>query len=301
MSSRKQYNGHFKAQVAIEAIKNQRTKVGGDEVKYPAFFAIVMLVAFSLGNVRANLKDDLVVYFSFDDEEAKDLSGTGNDGGVVGGKWISGPKPEFGKAIEFDGVGDHIVVADNNSLDVGKGDISISLWISYNVDDQPNPYPRLISNGMPLFGGNGPGFEITVKGNVDDAGHPLGIFYGMSGNGPPPRQTVDGKLEEIGDGEWYHVVALKEGEEGRAYVNGGLTGIGPLVSIDITNDLPLVIGASGAIGQFYKGAVDDVAVFMRALADEEIKALSQTPLSIASSVEPEGKLPVTWGHIRRAY
>jgi putative transposase len=25
MSSRKQYNGHFKAQVAIEAIKNQRT------------------------------------------------------------------------------------------------------------------------------------------------------------------------------------------------------------------------------------------------------------------------------------
>ena len=217
--------------------------------------------------------------------------------------WVDGPKPEFGNAIKFSGKGDHILVEDDDSLDVGEGDITISVWVNYLVDEQVTTYPKLISNGMPDYPANGPGFEITVKGTMEAPGHHLGIFYGMSVPGPPKRQQVDGHLELIADGEWHHMVALKDGDEGRVYVDGELTGEGPLETMDITNDRPLVIGGSAGLegNCWFNAAVDDVAVYMRALTDSEITALSKSPLSQASSVEPEGKLPVTWSHIKRAY
>lgn len=264
-------------------------------------FTIAVLIVFSLSSVRADLREGLVLYINFDGEEVDDLSGTGNDGEVVGDpKWIDGPKPEFGKAVEFNGKGDHILVEDDDSLDVDEDDISISVWVNYVEGEQVTPYPKLVSNGMPDWGGGAPGFEITVKGNVNDDDHPLGLFYGSCG---PGRQQISGRLEEIADGEWYHVVALKDDDEGRIYVDGELTGSGPLNPVDISNDKPLVIGGSGGLEAplWFKGAVDDVAVYTRALTEDEIIDLSKAPISQVLSVEPGGKLPVTWGHIRRAY
>lgn len=266
-------------------------------------FAIAILAFLSLGGVRADIMEGLVVYFNFDEEGGviEDLSGSGNNGTVKGTpKWVDGPQPDFGMAVEFNGAGGHILVADSDSLDAGQDDITIALWVNYVAGDQLTAYPRLISNGMPLFMANGPGFEITVKGTEDDPDHILGLFYGVSGGG---RQAVDAKLDEIGDGEWYHLVALKDGEEGRVYVNGELKASGPLTPIDISNDLPLVIGANGAPGNnnWFNGMVDEVAVYMRALTADEISALSKGILAAAGSVKPEGKLPITWGRVKQAY
>jgi hypothetical protein len=47
------------------------------------------------------------------------------------------------------------------------------------------------------------------------------------------------------------------------------------------------------------GIVDEAAFYTRALTEDEIKDAMEKVLSIA--VEPEGKLPITWGTITAQY
>ena len=49
----------------------------------------------------------------------------------------------------------------------------------------------------------------------------------------------------------------------------------------------------------FKGAVDEVAFYNRALTEDEIEEAMQRSLFIA--VEPEDKLPITWGTIKVQY
>ena len=290
--------------------------------KLTCLFVTAILVIFSASIARADLREGLVVYINFDQEgdavkegdTVKDLSGKGNDGVVIGEPTlVDGPKPAFGKAMEFDGVwdnnegrGDSVEVADDDSMDVGDGDITFAMWTKHTMEDQLAVAVRPLGK-LPMFGPNGPGFEITTVG-VDgpNDGHPLGLFYGMSGNGPPPRQAVDADLEDIADGQWHHLVALKEGNEGRVYVDGKLKASEPLVPLNIDNDFPFMIGVSadsnpGKAHTAYNGAIDEVLFYTRALTEDEITILSTQPLVDALSVESEGKLSVTWGSIKRAY
>ncbi len=49
----------------------------------------------------------------------------------------------------------------------------------------------------------------------------------------------------------------------------------------------------------YKGAVDEVAFYNRALTEDEIQMAMKDV--ILSAVEPETKLSTTWGDIKRDY
>ncbi|MGQ9611096.1 MAG: LamG domain-containing protein, partial [bacterium] len=75
----------------------------------------------------------LVAYWPFGEGSGKllkDYSGKNNNGQIVGSpKWVKG---RSGKAIEFNGIDDFIVVSNNDSINFGKNDsFTISLWIKY--------------------------------------------------------------------------------------------------------------------------------------------------------------------------
>lgn len=258
-------------------------------------FVIVALVALPLSITSADLAEGLVVYFSFDQGKAdvvKDLSGTGNNGIVHGNpKWVQGPKKEFGRAIEFDGVSDYVEVLDNDTLDVGDGDISMVLWVKQAGEQVDHPRP--ISK-MPLFGTNKPGFDLITVGAVSAQ---MQIFYGLSG---ADRQTVNAG-QPLADGEWHHVAAMKDGREGKIYIDGELKVSSQFTPIDIDNDYPFVIGACAQIAAhvMFKGVVDEVAFYTRALTEDEVEEIME--INPFAAVEPEGKLPAAWGHIKRAY
>lgn len=260
-------------------------------------FAIATLVFFSLTTAKADLMEGLVVYMDFDQGKTdviKDLSGTGNDGTVHGDpEWVEGPKKEFGRAIELDGKGDYIEIADNDSLDVGKDDISMMLWIKHPGAAEQVDWPRIISK-MPLYNTNGPGFDVLTAS--PKASFEVAIFYGMSKN----REEVQAK-QLVTDGEWHHLVALKEKNEGRIYIDGELSISGPLTPMDINNDYPLVIGgnAEPKPHTWFKGVVDEVCVYTRALEEDEIiVAMERKPYA---SVEPSFKLSITWGNIKKTH
>ncbi|MHA1988094.1 MAG: LamG domain-containing protein, partial [Promethearchaeota archaeon] len=79
--------------------------------------------------------DSLVLMMNFDNVSALgendtlvvDVSGYGNNGTVVGN--ITNSSGKFGRAMQFDGANDYIVVADDDTLDFGTADFTISMWV----------------------------------------------------------------------------------------------------------------------------------------------------------------------------
>lgn len=242
-----------------------------------------------LGIASANLLDGLALYVNFDQGEGAtvtDLTGNGNHGTVNGDpQWVPGI---VNLSIELDGDGDWIEVADDDSLDVGEGDITMMLWMKQAADQVD--WPRPISK-MPLFGTNGPGFDLITPGAQQQV---LAIFYGMSGG----REEVHAGAD-VADGEWHHVVALKEDDEGRIYLDGELAGSGPLTPMDISNDYPLIIGgnAEPAEHTLFAGIIDEVGVYTRALSEEEIGDIMANGLSLA--VRSQNRLATRWGALKQ--
>jgi hypothetical protein len=88
-------------------------------------------------------------------------------------------------------------------------------------------------------------------------------------------------------GRWYHVVAVWDGAEQRIYVDGQATGKVPTKDLVLnaesvsTEAAQLGSQAKASRRQYrhLRGILDEVAIFNRALSDEEIRRLHQTGLN----------------------
>ncbi len=56
---------------------------------------------------------------------AKDASENGHDGEIRKAKWVDG---KFGKALEFNGDGDQVLVAHNDALNI-EGKLTVEAWV----------------------------------------------------------------------------------------------------------------------------------------------------------------------------
>ena len=101
--------------------------------------------------------------------------------------------------------------------------------------------------------------------------------------------------------EWTHMAATYDGQTMKMYYNGNVvTQTAASGKID-TNDIPVSIGRNNVGNrEHYQGIVDEVAIFSRALTENEIKnAMESERLRIA--VEPLEKLSMTWGLVKSQY
>ncbi len=201
-------------------------------------------------------------------DEVVDKSGNENHGLVVGG----GDTVAYGKlnrAASFDGVDDSVTIADNNTLDTKESDLSIEAWIKpenvsqagYIVTKRLNESPWT-QWGVGIFDGS------TNYGS----GKKLVCTFGLtSGSGSYFHDVVT--VDDILDGDWHHVVCRVDyGNNIEVFVDG--------VKVDtniirdqswtsLENDEPITVG-SGNGAFYYKGLIDEVAVYSRALLDEEV-------------------------------
>jgi hypothetical protein len=78
------------------------------------------------------------------------------------------------------------------------------------------------------------------------------------------NSIADG-VTPINDGNWHHVIGMKEGEEVRIYIDGKLGAFVALGAEDIYggNDYPLVFMMH--YNRFLSGTIDEVAIFRKAL------------------------------------
>jgi len=91
--------------------------------------SLVTLIIFSAQAISAP-----VAYWSFGEKSGRSLrdrSGNDNNGQIIGSpQWVKG---KSGKALEFDGSNDFIIVPNNKSYNFGKSNsFSICFWINYS-------------------------------------------------------------------------------------------------------------------------------------------------------------------------
>ncbi|MBU6157393.1 MAG: T9SS type A sorting domain-containing protein [Bacteroidetes bacterium] len=212
-------------------------------------------------------KDGLVGWWPFNGN-ANDESGNGNNGTVNGATLTSDRFGISGRAYFFNGVDNLISIPNSNSLNITGKQISISLWINSNNDLNDDKY-KGISKGGYLAGS---GYEFIFRNGGDNgtmqftAGGPGYYAYGTT------NYNINAESSK-----WFHTAAVLNNGKISIYINGVLyseyaVGFSSLLS----NNSPLLIGtrdpANNLIG-YLKGKLDDIAIWNRALSEQEIKNL----------------------------
>jgi len=230
--------------------------------------------ALSAGEIRylAGIRSGPVAQWALDDGAgaiAADSSGNGNDGVITGEPlWVTGI---VGGALELDGVDDYVDCGNPAALDFGAGDFTISAWIQLTTAERATVYAK--------GGDNGGGIRYTLAmGEANDNKMTL-----TTDDDSDKMQTKGDTV--VNDGEWHHVVGMREGNTGFVYVDGVLDG-----SLELPEGYDLsgssqhnaLIGAitdhrdpTGAtLEKLFMGTIDEVAVYDRALSDAEVAALA---------------------------
>lgn len=241
-------------------------------------FLVLLLCSFFITSLSiANpAEDGLVGYWSFDEgagKTAADVSGNGHDGKFTGApKWVDG---KFNAALEFDGVDDHVKVADDNALDLTDA-ITLMAWFN----------PSAALTGRRMMVKNHSIFVIFDFGNansIDFLVKPDNLFA--------QSKTTNWKI-----GQWYHFAGTFDGKTLRVYIDGNLEGETPNPKPIAPSNLELWIGGddNGRPTDWFPGKIDEVRLYDKVLSEADIRRVMGTP----ANVEPQGKLTTTWGRIK---
>lgn len=194
---------------------------------------------------------------------ASDLSGNMNDGTLANmgdTNWVEG---KLFNALEFDGIDDNVTVPYNESLHLGDGPFSFSMWV--NCAD--NPVEDGDSDRMISFG-------TMILRNVEDD-----IRFRINIEGAKKELVVPNT--EVAKEEWVLLTAIRDttNRKLKLYANTQLLGEldGKAGNFDNTgDDKTLYIGSNNAgkisegKGQFYKGMLDELRIYKKALTPDEI-------------------------------
>jgi len=211
----------------------------------------------------SKLDQDLVGHWSFEGE-SPEMSVSGNlTGELQGGcKVVDSPVGSQGKAIQLDGTDDSLVIPRSPAMDVGDGDFTVAAWIK----------PAQLRQGGIVCLGR----YSWVHGWYFDMPNNRGVLRIETVNPDnEPNGTVASRPGVIRVNQWQHVAAVVQRGKNRThlYVNGYRVATGTVAATVLDN--PAVDLHLGRIqdSQLFKGQIDEVRFYRRALAQAELEAL----------------------------
>jgi len=198
--------------------------------------------------------EGLVLWMDFNQCQAIDLSGNGNNGTIYGAQCVQG---RSGKALSFDGVDDYVEVAETSSLDFTRTDnYTVLLWAKVKPLDT---YQQLIVKGLD---GRYP-YKIEID-NTNTLR--VAIWDGTN--------IVSIDLETIISEHWVFCGLIKNGDSFSGELNGEIVDTKDISGIgEVANNENVYIGTRAEKSVFFNGTIDEVRIYNRALSEEEIKWL----------------------------
>ncbi len=173
--------------------------------------------------------------------------------------WIDSP---FGQALQLDGQGDALVAERTAALDVGTGDFTVSAWI----------HPKQLAQGGIVCLGK---YSWTHGWYLDMPDNQGRLRIETAGPDSASNGTVTSAPGTLVANAWQHVTAVVQrgSNKTRLYVNGYAVAKGTIGSANLDNaKVRLHIGRIQDAQEF-RGAIDDVRIYRRALDESEIAAL----------------------------
>ena len=240
------------------------------------WFVIIGSLCFAVNPLSAELLDDAVGIWLFDEGKgntAADTSGNGNDGAITGAKWAEG---KFGGALEFEPP--HVVTVEPSDSINFKDQMTIATWVYMNKGVSDTAIRR---NGSYLL-------EVQSATERVPGGYVFGIWSGGGFTGGVWGKTV------IDPEKWYHIVGLYDGSEMKLYVDGTLESAVKQGG-DVDQAGELLFGTFG--GEKFIGRLDEVIFFDRGITEAEIAELMKGVEAVLP-VSPNGLLTTTWGRLK---
>ena len=247
-----------------------------------ACMVVLFTIGITLSHTHAQVPEGLVLYYDFETKgQIADLSGQKNNPIINGNpEWIDSLEG-MGNAIVFNTVGDFLTVPDADSLKPEEA-ITVACWLNW---DGQKAECEVMGQFQWQVGGwlfRMTQAELYLWMYDKDAGsHQYHVQHPLAG-------------------EWIHIVVTFDGEIQRGYVNGILSPSG-----DVAWEGPIkYVNTSVKIGAYagnltFTGAIDEIAIYNRALTEEEIQFVMENGHSdFVESVKPNEKLSTLWGSIK---
>lgn len=208
---------------------------------------------------------------------------TGAYDGIMSGSFT--PDGRHGAAFMFDG--NQGLTADMSDRLWPAASFSVEAWVQTTLDQRDSAYVVEKYDGggvdygdseylLEIYGSGGPSFQFRTAGME--------------------MPIVDNATFNINDGQWHHLVGVRDvgQREHRFYVDGKRVmwgqmegaALGALSDTDGEAD-PVTIGmgrqsSSTTPKDYYRGAIDDVAIYFSALSDEVVAAIYAAPDGICA-------------------
>jgi len=255
------------------------------KVKLLSVFLILGISSFAYAIDQGSV----VGIWLFDEGEGevlKDSSRNGNNGTVAGAKWVDG---KFGKALQFNGSSSYVEVPSSDSLNSIADEITVVAWMKYA---NWGNWARVVARGNWTAAMDQYQFLLLLGGSTGD----MGFCVSIKGE----RASYAGRTALKQD-QWHHVAGTSDGVTVKLYVDGELIGSSASAKpVNKVEEEPLTIGCgyAGARAAFFSGTVDEVAIFNKAISDQDLKELMKGLKAITTAVEPKEKLATTWGDVK---
>jgi hypothetical protein len=215
--------------------------------------------------------EGLVAAYSFDEGAgaiARDVSGNGNRGTITGAAWTS--SGHSGAALSFDGAGDSMQIPYSPSIDVSGKGLTLEAWV--NINGSSSVDYVLLSKPWTDGSAGLPGYQYAIEYDANGT-HTLD-FYLSDTTGTkrgPYRMTP-------ATSSWTHVAYTFDGTLVSGYLDGVLKLAAPLDADIQSRPSSLRIGVDGTGNQGFKGRIDDLRIYDRALSQTEIQADLSRPV-----------------------
>lgn len=199
-----------------------------------------------------------VAHWTFDEAAGGVASNSAgaNPGRVYGAKWANG---HIGGALRFDGMDDHVDCGNEAALAPER--MTVVFW-AYVESKAAFQYPLGKTADL------APSKDYTLVTSSDGK---LTFAFGESAF----QQVTVRANAALPVGQWMHVAAARDGTTASLYLDGQLAGSAPY-SFAVTNKGQMLrigaIGSPDSVG-FFKGVIDDVRIYDKALSAEEIQEL----------------------------
>ena len=218
----------------------------------------VILCLFLTSSVLAD-GEGAVAYWPFDETQgnvAHDASGNGNDGKILGAKFIDSPK---GHALLFDGIDDFVDCGIVSGLEEIERAGTIEFWF------KPQEFKGGLVNWSTGAGWPDQRLVIAFKNY-----HGATEFLQASSNSKGYRERT---LDSPQKNAWNHVAVTFDGGTVAYYLDGRLRHVFCQDARPRIEGVPLWIGkSSGLGGAYFKGLIDEVRIYRRVLSPLEVLA-----------------------------